>query len=38
MVPLVISHRLGDEYLAKASADPRNFDIFDFVCNGLEQG
>ena len=35
MVPLVISHRLSDEYIARANADPRNFDIFDFVCNGL---
>ena len=35
MVPLVISHRLSDGYIARANADPRNFDIWDFVCNGL---
>ena len=35
MVPMVISEPLSDEYLAKAAGDPRNFDIFDFVCNGL---
>ncbi len=35
MVPMVISHRLSDRYTAKTNADPRNFDVFDFVCNGL---
>jgi len=34
MVPLVISEPLDEEYMAKAAGDPRNFDIFDFVCNG----
>ena len=34
MVPLVFSHPLKPEYLAKAAGDPRNFDIFDFTCNG----
>ena len=35
MVPLFISEPLNEEYQAKASSDPRNFDIFDFVCNGI---
>ncbi len=34
MVPMVISHPLNPAYKAKASGDPRNFDIFDFVING----
>ncbi len=34
MVPMVISEPLNDEYMAKAAGDPRNFDVFDFVCNG----
>ncbi len=34
MVPLVISHPLNKEYKAKASCDPRNFDVFDFTVNG----
>lgn len=36
MVPMVISERLNAAYMAKAAADPRNFDIFDFVCNGVD--
>lgn len=36
MVPMVLSHPLTPEYLRKAASDPRNFDIFDFVCNGVE--
>ena len=35
MVPMFFSHRLNDEYILKSQQDPRNFDIFDFVCNGL---
>ncbi len=35
MVPLVITEPLTDQYMAKAAADPRNFDVFDFVCNGI---
>ncbi len=35
MVPLVTSGPLTDEYLARAHADPRNFDVFDFACNGV---
>ena len=34
MVPMVISEPLNDQYMAKAAGDPRNFDVFDFVCNG----
>ncbi len=34
LVPLVLSEPLSPTYLAKASGDPRNFDIFDFTCNG----
>jgi phosphonoacetate hydrolase len=35
MVPIVLSKPLTDAYAAKAAGDPRNFDIFDFTCNGL---
>jgi phosphonoacetate hydrolase len=34
MVPLVLSEPLKPEYAARAKGDPRNFDIFDFACNG----
>ena len=34
MVPFILSEPLKAEYLAKAQADPRNFDLFDFLCNG----
>jgi phosphonoacetate hydrolase len=34
MVPFVLSAPLKPEYVAKAKGDPRNFDIFDFTCNG----
>jgi phosphonoacetate hydrolase len=34
MVPLLISEPLTPEYEAKAAADPRNFDVFDFTLNG----
>ena len=34
MVPMVITEPLTDDYMEKAAKDPRNFDIFDFVCNG----
>jgi len=36
MVPFILSHRLNDRYRHLAGMDLRNFDIFDFVCNGLE--
>ena len=35
MVPLLFSHPLNEQYLARAQDDPRNFDIFDFACNGV---
>ena len=34
MVPLLLSEPLNDEYVRKAQGDPRNFDVFDFACNG----
>jgi phosphonoacetate hydrolase len=34
MVPFILSERLKPEYAAKARGDPRNFDLFDFTCNG----
>ena len=34
MVPFLLSHPLTSAYVAKAKGDPRNFDIFDFACNG----
>ncbi|MEE2888726.1 MAG: phosphonoacetate hydrolase [Planctomycetota bacterium] len=34
IVPMVVSEPLKPEYRMKALGDPRNFDIFDFVCNG----
>lgn len=35
MVPMLLSHPLTAGYAARAAADPRNFDIFDFACNGV---
>jgi phosphonoacetate hydrolase len=35
MVPLLFSHPLNEQYLARAEDDPRNFDIFEFACNGV---
>ena len=35
MVPLLLSHPLNESYQARARQDPRNFDIFDFACNGV---
>ena len=34
MVPFILSEPLKSDYAAKAARDPRNFDIFDFTCNG----
>jgi phosphonoacetate hydrolase len=34
MVPMLLSEPLSPAYRAKALADPRNFDIFDFTLNG----
>jgi len=35
-VPFIFSRPLNDEYAAKSKEDPRNFDVFDYVCNGIE--
>jgi len=35
MVPMIISHPLNKKYYKKSQCDPRNFDIFDFACNGV---
>lgn len=35
MVPMLLSHPLTARHAALAAADPRNFDIFDFACNGI---
>ncbi len=37
MVPLVLSESLNKEYAALAAGDPRNFDIFQFTCNGAHK-
>ncbi len=34
MVPFVFSHPLRPDYARRAAADVRNFDLFDFCCNG----
>jgi len=34
MVPFLLSHPLIPAFAARAKADVRNFDIFDFTCNG----
>ena len=36
MVPFLFSKSLKDDYKARAMADPRNFDVFDFTLNGLK--
>lgn len=35
MVPLIVSRPLKPGHLRLAQGDVRNFDVFDFVCNGL---
>ena len=35
-VPFIFSDPLNVEYAAKAEEDPRNFDVFDYVCNGIQ--
>ena len=35
MVPLLTSHPLNKTYYKKSQCDPRNFDVFDFACNGV---
>lgn len=34
MVPMILSAPLNAQYQRLAEGDPRNFDIFDFLCNG----
>lgn len=34
MVPFIFSEPLNPRHARRAAGDPRNFDIFDFVCNG----
>jgi phosphonoacetate hydrolase len=34
MVSMILSHPLNAEYRMKASGDPRNFQVFDFLING----
>jgi phosphonoacetate hydrolase len=34
MVPFLLSHPLIPSFAARAKVDVRNFDIFDFTCNG----
>ena len=36
MVPLLVSEPLGPRHRALSQADPRNFDVFDFACNGMQ--
>lgn len=36
MVPLVFSAPLNPTYAARAKGDPRNFDLFDYLCNGTQ--
>jgi phosphonoacetate hydrolase len=35
MVPFILSTPLKPDYAARARGDVRNFDIFDFTCNGM---
>ncbi len=35
MVPMIISEPLNERYMQLAAGDPRNFDIFEFTCNGI---
>ncbi len=37
MVPMLISEPLNKPYQIKAAGDPRNFNIFDFLCNGVQR-
>jgi phosphonoacetate hydrolase len=36
MVPFLLSAPLKADYVARARGDVRNFDIFDFTCNGIQ--
>jgi phosphonoacetate hydrolase len=35
MVPFIFSHPLNGEYQEKLRCDPRNFDLFEYLTNGL---
>jgi phosphonoacetate hydrolase len=35
MVPFILSAPLKPDYAARARCDVRNFDIFEFTCNGM---
>jgi phosphonoacetate hydrolase len=37
MISMILSQPLNKAYAMKASGDPRNFQIFDFVINGTNQ-
>ena len=37
LVPMLLSESLSDEYYVRAAGDPRNFDIFQFTCNGVQR-
>jgi phosphonoacetate hydrolase len=37
MVPLLFSEPLNASYAARAAGDVRNFDIFEFTCNGTQK-
>lgn len=37
MVPLILSEPLNETYRRKAQGDPRNFDVFEFACNGVPE-
>ncbi len=36
-VPFILSHRLSADYARKAAGGLRNYDIFDFAINGVDQ-
>jgi len=38
MVPFLISEPLRPAYARRAAGDPRNFHLFDFLCNGTAPG
>jgi phosphonoacetate hydrolase len=38
MVPFVMSEPLRPAYTKRAAGDPRNFHLFDFLCNGTAAG
>lgn len=37
MVPFIFSSPLNDAYRRKLAGDPRNFDVFDYLLNGLKE-